>query len=148
MNRSIVFLFSIILLVALFLLATGSELLVVPFLGLEHVPWGTPITWAGLVSLSGLVYQAVPALRKPENRFVNVLSILLKITLVLAILWGFVCFGLAGNWSYSFSEKATFQGGQTAMMLFWYFSGALAVLPILVLLLHGLGRLIRRMVAP
>jgi hypothetical protein len=54
-----------------------------------------------------------------------------------------VSYLLAGNLSFSFSEKATFQGGQAAMRWFWRYSYGLAVLPLTVLLLDGLTRLFR-----
>jgi hypothetical protein len=51
----------------------------------------------------------------------------------LGFLWVPISFFLAGNLSFSFSEKGFFQGGQTAMKLFWSISFGIVFGAILIL---------------
>lgn len=123
------------------LLATGSPLLTVPIDNADSIPLGTFITWAGLIALPCTVYFGVKELRAPSTRLNKVLALSLKLGLILAILWVPLSYALAGNLSFSFSEKVTFQGGQTAMRWFWRFTYGIGIAPVIILLIYWLSLL-------
>ncbi len=141
--RTLSFLFLLVFILVAYLLVTGSPVLTYALDEQDQIPLGTPITWIGLISLPTAVYFGIQNLRKPESNFYRFLNWILKITICLAILWAPICYLLAGNLSYSFTEKAEFQGGQLAMKIFWIFSYALAVIPILILIFHWMITLFR-----
>jgi len=81
----------------------------------NSIPLGTWITWAGMISLPLTVYWGIIEFRKPTKKLNKILSRLLKTTITLGVLWLPISFFLAGNLSFTFSEKLSFQGGQAAM---------------------------------
>lgn len=136
-HRKTLFLMAILVtLCVLGLLVTGSSLLVVALDKDESIPLGTFITWAGMISLPLAIYMGIKELRKPTSQFYSVLSGGIKLTLLLAILWIPISYLLAGNISFSFSEKASFQGGQLAMKLFWYLSYGIGISSVSIVLLY------------
>ena len=128
----------------LVLLLTGSSLLTMALDSEDSVPLGTFITWAGMMALPQTVYWGLQPLRNPKNIWNKALTSLLKLIMLLGILWVPVCYGLAGNMSFSFTEKATFQGGATAMRSFWWYTYAIPVDTLLIWALYGAGRLWNR----
>lgn len=127
---------------SLYLLITGSTLLNYALDDNDSFPLGTLITWAGMISLPLCILLGVKKLRKPSTGFYRFLSLMLKLSLLLGILWAPVCYLLAGNWNYSFSEKEAFQGGQTAMRIFWRYSAAIPILALLSWFIHRMTYLI------
>ncbi len=123
------------------LLITGSSLLTLPVDSSNSVPLGTFITWAGLIAFPMSFYLGVKEFRKPTGKFNMLLSLSLKFILLLALLWVPISYLLAGNLSFSFTEKATFQGGQLAMRWFWLFTYGIFVVPIVIYLLYQISRL-------
>lgn len=124
------------------LLVTGSPLLTLPLDEANTIPLGTFITWAGMIALPLSIFWGARELRQPTRTFTNILSGLLKVTLILAILWVPLSYFLAGNISFSFSEKASFQGGQMAMKWFWVLSYGIAIGAIATLLFYWIYRVI------
>lgn len=125
------------------LLAQGSSLLTTA-IGNSSIPSGTFITWAGIIALPLSIYLGVGELRNPTWKLNSLLSGLLKIILILAILWVPISYLLAGNLSFTFKEKETFQGGQTAMKWFWRLSYGIGIGSIATLLLFWILSLFRR----
>ena len=121
---------------SLVLLVTGSSILTIGIGPNNKVPLGTFITWVGLISVPSTIYFGSKELRKPNTKWNKVLAIGLKIFLILALLWIPISFLLAGNLSFSFSERETFQGGQLAMKLFWRLSYGIVIGSLTVLLLY------------
>ena len=146
MRRSkILFISSLLVfLIVAFLLFTGSSVLLVALSEDPYFPLGTLITWLGLIALPMSIYWGVKNFRAPKRRIHKFLSNLLKLTILLAILWVPISYGLAGNWSNTFTESATFQGGQLAMKLFWYFSYGIPIASIAVMIIHFITFLLRR----
>lgn len=120
------------------LLITGSAILTLPLISNPYVPWGTLITWVGLVSLPLCLYLGFKGIYQPTGKKYKLISGVVKMLVVLSFLWVPVSYLLAGNLSFSFTETPGFQGGQIAMRMFWIFSGALVVLPLLSFTLFGL----------
>lgn len=104
------------------LLVTGSSILMIALDDANSIPLGTFITWAGMITLPLTIYWGIKELRKPSSKLNKVLSRFLKIIIILGVLWVPISYLLAGNLSFSFSEKETFQGGQAAIRWFWRLS--------------------------
>ena len=134
----------VVLISAVFLLITASPLLTISLSENSNVPLGTFITWFGFISLPFTLYFGLHGLREPEGKWDTFLSDVLKGFIILALLWAPLCYLLAGNISYSFTERSEFQGGQLAMQIFWYFSYFMAAGPLLLLLIYGISSLFKR----
>lgn len=127
-----------------FLLLTGSSVLTISLSRSTNIPLGTFTTWAGIASLPLALYFGIRKLREPTSIKDRFLAYILKILIGLAILWMPICYLLAGNISFSFTEKAEFQGGQLAMQIFWYFSYFVAAGPIILFLIYGITSLFKK----
>ena len=143
MNRRKTYFYStlILTLATIILLVTGSSLLTMALDSHKTIPFGTLITWAGMISLPLTIYWGVKELRKPSRKVNRILSGFLKIIIVLGILWVPISYLLAGNLSFSFSEKETFQGGQAAMQWFWRLSYGIGLGAILTLIIYWISLL-------
>jgi hypothetical protein len=126
-----------------YLLITGSPLLLRSLADDIYVPLGTFITWIGLIALPLSIYIGVDRLYSPRKKNDRYISIILILFIILCSLWMPVCYGLAGNISFSFSEKTTFQGGQTAMKIFWIYTYTLVAGPLILLIVYWINTLIR-----
>lgn len=131
-NRFIFFLAIAVILLTINLFITGSTLLTYALA--DGVPLGTFITWAGLIAVPTAIYYGIEELRNPSVKVIKYLSWILKLIYFLSILWVPISYLLAGNISFNFRESPTFQGGQTAMQVFWVFTYGLVISSILVLL--------------
>lgn len=105
------------------------------------IPSGTFITWIGMISLPVTVYWGVKEMRAPTNKLNKWLSGFLKLIIVLGMLWVPISYLLAGNLAFTFSEKETFQGGQSAMRWFWRLSFGMPAGTLLSLIVSGISTL-------
>lgn len=126
------------------ILVTGSSLLTIALDKTGKIPLGTFITWAGMVALPLTIYWGIRELRKPTKKLNVVLASLLKLLIILGVLWVPISYLLAGNLSFSFSEKETFQGGQIAMKWFWYLSYGIGIGTILILIAYWITLLFKK----
>ncbi|MEM6719264.1 MAG: hypothetical protein AAF611_08130 [Bacteroidota bacterium] len=126
------------------LLVSGSSLLTVAIDSDQSIPLGTFITWIGMISFPLTIYWGIKELRKPSRQFSKLLSKLIKITIVLGILWVPISYALAGNLSFTFSEKETFQGSQLAMKWFWYLTYGIGIAAILTLFSYWVSLLFKQ----
>ncbi len=134
----------IVTLITMVLLATGSSALTLALDEANSIPLGTFITWAGMISLPLTIFWGIKELRKPSNRLHRILAGFLKFIIILGILWVPISYLLAGNLSFTFSEKATFQGGQLAMKCFWYLSYGIGIGVVSTLVVYWISVLIRK----
>lgn len=134
----------ILTLITIILLVTGSSLLTMALDSDKSIPFGTLITWTGMISLPLTIYWGVNELRKPTRKLNRVLSGVLKIIIILGILWAPISYLLAGNLSFSFTEKETFQGGQVAMQWFWRLSYGIGIGAILTLITYWISLLLKK----
>lgn len=134
----------ILTLTVVILLVTGSSLLTRALDNSQSIPFGTFITWTGMISLPLTIYWGIKDLRKPSGKLNRILSVFLKIIIILGILWVPISYLLAGNLSFSFSEKETFQGGQVAMRWFWWFSYGIGVGALLTSILYWISLLFKK----
>ena len=139
-KRKIYFYSALIVTLSVFmLLVTGASVLTMALDADNSIPFGTFITWAGMISLPLTVYWGVEALKKPTTKLNKILSRFLNGCILLGILWVPISYLLAGNLSFSFSEKETFQGGQDAMKWFWRLSYGIGIGAILALIAYWIS---------
>lgn len=146
MNREKIYFYCALILtsVTIILLVTGSSLLAMALDKNKSIPLGTLITWAGMISLPSTIYWGIKEMRKPTRKLNKILSGFLKIIIALGILWVPISYLLAGNLSFLFSEKETFQGGQTAMRWFWSLSYGIGIGAILTIIVYWISILFRK----
>lgn len=146
MNKRKIYFYSALILTigVIVLLVTGSSLLILALNSNGTIPFGTLITWTGMISLPLTIYWGIKELRKPTNGLNRILSGFLKVIIVLGILWVPISYLLAGNLSFSFSEKETFQGGQDAMRWFWQLSYGIGIGAILIISTYWISLLFKK----
>jgi hypothetical protein len=146
MNKRKIYFYSALILTigVIVLLVTGSSFLILALNSNGTIPFGTLITWTGMISLPLTIYWGIKELRKPTNGLNRILSGFLKVIIVLGILWVPISYLLAGNLSFSFSEKETFQGGQDAMRWFWRLSYGIGIGAILIISTYWISLLFKK----
>ncbi|HEX2921274.1 MAG TPA: hypothetical protein VHO50_08930 [Bacteroidales bacterium] len=132
----------LVLFISVSLLASGSGLLTKPIL--SGLPFGTIITWAGLVSFPMSVLLGTSRSANTGEMIHRWLNKLIKINIWLALFWGFVGYFLAGNWAYVFKSAATFRGSVRASSYFWSYTLVLVVLPVTCLTIFMIYRIFMR----
>ena len=111
----------LIFILSAYYLLSGSEILVKPLWYNPYIPFGTLITWFGLISLELLLY-VVTNITISKTGLLNIIirySVLLL--LILAILWVPIAYALSGNFAFNFSGSSELVGIE-ASKVFWYFS--------------------------
>jgi hypothetical protein len=146
MNKRKIYFYGALILTlsVIILLITGSSLITMALISDPTIPFGTLVTWTGMISLPLTIYWGIKELRKPSSNLNRILSGFLKIIVVLGILWVPISYLLAGNLSFSFSEKETFQGGQDAMKWFWRLSYGIGIGSILTLIVYWISLLFKK----
>ncbi len=59
-------------------------------------------------------------------------------------IWGFVSYGLAGNWAFNFGIRDTFVGSTIASVYFWYYTYTVIILPIVILIIYRLHAFLKK----
>ena len=146
MNKRRLFFYTalILTLIVIILLVIGSSLLSLALDRDESIPFGTLITWTGMISLPLAIYWGIKELRQPSRELNRILSRFIKIIIIFGILWVPISYLLAGNLSFSFSEKETFQGGQDAMKWFWRLSYGIGIGAIFILIVYWISLIFRK----
>ena len=124
------------IIVAGFLLVTGSEILQLSLGADESFPFGTIVTWVGMVSLPVATRLGIQRTDFPGRRKSRLINRFLLASIALAILWGFVSYYLADNWAFTFRLQEQFRGSNRASRYFWYYSALVVLLPIFLLFAH------------
>lgn len=144
-KRKLCFIASLIVTLSVItLLVTGSSLLSITLDKNNSLPLGNLITWAGMVSLPLTIYWGIGEMRNPTGLLNTILSRILKLALLLAVLWFPISFLLAGNLTFSFSEKETFRGSQLAMKWFWGLSYGIGLGALLSLVVFGISFIFKK----
>lgn len=144
-KRKLLFFVALIVFVfTLVLLLTGSSWLLISLSDTQNIPTGTFITWLGLIALPSMILLGKNRLYYPKNAIDKLFNKLMITALILAILWVPVSYLLAGNISFSFTEKAEFQGGQDAMRLFWIFTYGIPIFSLGTFLLYSIFSFFRK----
>ena len=144
-KRKICFIASLIVtVIVVTLLVTGSSLLTITLDKNNSLPLGNLITWAGMVSLPLTIYWGIGEMRNPTGPLNKILSGILKLVILLAVLWFPISFLLAGNLTFSFSEKESFRGSQQAMKWFWGLSYGIGLGALLSLGIFGISFIFKK----
>lgn len=125
-----------------FLLVSGSDLLLIPLVEDPYLPLGNIITWIGIIALPLSIYFGIGKVRKPHTKTATFYKHLLKLIIALAAAWGFVAYGLAGNFATTFKNQPGFVGSSRASEYFWNYNYLVVAAPLVFLLVYGLHRLI------
>lgn len=125
-----------------FLLVSGSDLLLIPLVEAPYLPLGNIITWVGITALPLSIYFGIGKIRKPHTKTETFYNRVLKIIIALAVAWGFVAYGLAGNFATTFKNQPGFVGSSRAAEYYWYYNYLVVLAPLVFLLIYGLHRLI------
>lgn len=135
----------LILVVSLGLLVTGSPLLTMTLSARIGLPLGNVITWLGMVALVFAIWFGSAGLRDPRTVADRLYRHAWVALLAMAVLWPFVSYALAGNWSYSFGQRDGFRGSSAAADWFFRYSYAIVLLPLLFVIVRAVhGQLSRR----
>jgi len=137
MKASFYFIISLIVLaLCSYLLLTGSSLLAKPIIDGVAFPYGTLITWVGLVALPFAIYSGVRRIKRPISFIHKVFSYVYNFFILLSLFWGFVSYYFASNWTFIFTQKSEFRGSIKASEYFWAYTVACIALPLMFLFLY------------
>jgi len=116
----------------MYLLATASPWLLFESARLPGLPLGTLIAWAGIVSLPIASFLGFHRFLNRATRPARVSRSLIIFFLLLCASWGFVAYGLAGNWAFNFSNlTGSFRGSVAAGQIFWAYSKSIFAITLL-----------------
>lgn len=124
----------VVFLICLLFVLSGAPLLSKSISG--DLVFGTLVTWLGVIALPLSILTGFSKLYKPIIKRDKNYSLIFKFLLLLAVIWGFISYGLAGNWSFRFNETRVFFGEIENSTLFWNYTYAIIVLPILLLVIY------------
>jgi hypothetical protein len=132
-KRSLMILALGIFVCSAYLLATASPLLLVESARFPGLPMGSLITWAGIASLPIALFLGFDQVLRQRSRLARVFRSVMTGLLLLSAGWGFVSYGLAGNWAFNFSNQTdSFQGSEAAGKFFWAYSISIVTMTLLV----------------
>ncbi|MBK3515801.1 hypothetical protein [Carboxylicivirga marina] len=110
-----------------------SDLLMLPVLNQIQVPIGNLLFWLGMIILAFISHPFVKTNGGLRNKIVGILAL---VSVINALLWGFVCFILADNWYFEFSNTAVgFRGSSAAFVWFVGYSVFTFFYPLLIFVL-------------
>jgi hypothetical protein len=124
-----------ILAICILLIVTGSPILTMPVVKESAFPFGTLISWIGLIALTTSVYLAFIKIIGSDSSNHRIFGFAFKSIVILAALWGIIGFLLAGNWAFTFQNHEEFRGSIEASKYFWTFTAALVFIPVLLILI-------------
>jgi hypothetical protein len=136
-----IYISSVVLIVCLILLATGSPILGTPLVQETAFPSGTLISWVGIIALTITIYLVFTPLSDPANPGDRIFRFAFKSIATLALLWGLIWKFLAGNWAFTFQNHDEFRGSIEASLVFWIYTASLVCFPVLLILVFCLFRL-------
>ncbi|MEM1081840.1 MAG: hypothetical protein AAGH65_09695 [Pseudomonadota bacterium] len=124
---------------------SGHPVLLLPLLDDPAIPLGNWITAMGLVALATIGVLLLTDRKTNHSRVDAYLAGGQRGLVYLAVFWWPVGALLSGNLSNTFTPANTFQGSALAMQLFWSYTLAVVILPVvLVMVRAGLRRGYRR----
>ena len=130
---------SLLLLFGLVLLLSGSHLLALPVIEGSPLPVGNLAAWLCLSMFPLSVLVGIRLIRKPVSRVYRFYRQAFVIYALLGMIWGLLCYLLAGNWAFAFSDHGLFRGSDTAFKIFVSYTaitGGLSLLTFIIFLIH------------
>lgn len=143
-RKTVFFIILSIFLLTVYLVFSGAEILNKPLIKAIGMPFGTLISWIGIIAFPFSIYFACKHISNPKTRFSKNYQTVLKIIIILAFLWGIVGYYLADNWAFNFSSKSVFRGGVKAATYFWNYTYIIVILPILFVIIYGLHSVFKK----
>lgn len=145
MKRRLIFISSLIIFLSSFsLIFLGSKLLTKPFIETIEMPFGTIITWLGLIAFPTILYSGFKNIYNAKTKVLRFFKKIIFFLILSGCFWGVIGYFLADNWAYNFSNKNVFRGGERAATIFWNFSYILLVLSVLVFIIYLLYSFVLR----
>jgi hypothetical protein len=144
-RKIVLFIMLIAFLLTVYLVFSGAEILYKPFINAVGMPFGTLISWIGIIAFPFSIYFACTHINNPKTRFSKNYQTVLKILIILACLWGIVGYYLADNWAFNFSSKKVFRGGEKAAIYFWNYTYTIVILPLLFVIVYWLHSGIKKL---
>lgn len=138
----------IIIVSCLILIVTGSPVLTMPVIKGSAFPFGTLISWIGLIALTNSIYSGFNKINSSDSSDSSdhrLFRFTFRSFIILAALWGFIGFLLAGNWAFTFQNHEEFRGSIEASKYFWVFTAALVSIPILLILIFWFVSALRKL---
>jgi len=143
-TKAFTYLSSIILVSCVFLILTGSPILNIPLYKGSVFPWGTLVSWIGLIAFTFTIYLAFNKIDRFSNSVHRKIRIAFGGIVTLALSWVLIGFLLAGNWAFTFQNHDEFRGSIEASRYFWIFTASLVLLPVLLFLILWLLLMIKK----
>lgn len=145
-SKAIPFISSLVLMTCIFLVVTGSSFLTMPVIKGTSFPVGTVVSWLGLLALSATIFFIFSKIYDSDNPGGHIFRLAFQCFIVLAALWGFIGYFLAGNWAFTFHNHDDFRGSIEASEAFMYFTASLVLFPVLLIIIAGLVSLLLKLV--
>lgn len=118
----------VLLLLSVYLLMDQPAILITDII--EGFPAGTLISWIGIFCFSIVVNDLTAIEVKRWLPLYYTYRRLLNINIILTLLWGFLGYFLAGNWSLIFFDSPE------GSMVFWYYTIVITALPMIVMIIY------------
>lgn len=145
-SKALPFISSLVLMTCIFLVVTGSSFLTMPVIKGTSFPVGTVVSWLGLLALSATIFFIFSNIYDSDNPGGHIFRRALQCFIVLAALWGFIGYFLAGNWAFTFHNHDDFRGSIEASEVFMYFTASLVLFPVILIVTAGLVSLLLKLV--
>lgn len=139
LSKWVFWLSALVFVTAVYLLVTGSPLLLISLNERMGLPLGNLVAWLGMLSLVLMVAPGWGSLWVSNADRDRVFCRLWWLLLAMVLAWPLIGFALAGNWSNSFSGSAPgFRGSPAASRVMFSYSAAAVILPLLFVLVRWL----------
>lgn len=146
-NKIIGIMASVLFLCCSYLILTGSPVTTMALMEDYNLPAGSFIAWIGLTCLQTAVYYSFSSIHKPKKLFLMIISVLIKMTGLIAFFWGIISFILSGNWSFNFASNEGFTGSMEASNTFWRITYLLIIIPLVSVIILTINELILKLKA-
>ncbi|MEE4246510.1 MAG: hypothetical protein V2I33_13960 [Kangiellaceae bacterium] len=119
------------------LLVGAPNLLTIRLSESINLPVGTITTWLGLIALPSMFLLGIDKVYNATTTLYLIWKRALSVLILFSVMWLPISFMLAGNLAFTFSNVGSFQGGQTAMKIFWLMNYLLVTLPLILSIVFG-----------
>jgi len=124
------------------LLLEGLPIMTEPVIEGMGLPFGTLIAWVGISMFPFSILIGIRLIRKPTSQVYNFYKRVFFVFTLLGVAWGGICYLLAGNWTYTFSNGETFRGSERAFNIFLIYTAFVISITLLTFVIFGIHHLI------
>jgi hypothetical protein len=100
------------------------------------LPWGTIITWIGLIALPASVFFGIEKIRHPITIKFRILNFANKMAILFASIWGLLSYYFANNWAFTFRQQTEFRGSIRASSYFFNYTILIIAISLILLLVY------------